>query len=167
MPLAVTHVILTIVVLDLVRHYFLKHRRFITMKILFFAGIAGLLPDIDIVLNWFLKGSIHLLKHGGLTHTPLFALPFVLIGVLAKKEKTKATAYVFAFGIIFHLFLDFLLGGGSWEGIMWLYPFSTKTFKIHLLHTFGLSNMPPALDALILIAWLYHEERLKKIKDFI
>ena len=57
------------------------------------------------------------------------------------------------FGILFHLFLDWLLGGGSWEGIMWFWPFSTQPYKIHLLRMFD-PVIFVVLDAIILILWL-------------
>jgi len=44
------------------------------------AGVAGLLPDIDTPLNWILASfgkTIGILQHGGLTHTPFFALVFL------------------------------------------------------------------------------------------
>lgn len=49
MPFAVTHVILTIVLLDVVKHKFFhpKWKRIFDVKLLFIAGISGLLPDID------------------------------------------------------------------------------------------------------------------------
>ena len=65
--------------------------------------------------------------------------------------------------ILFHLFLDYLLGGGGWEGIMWFWPLSASTYKIQLLAKMGLSNIPAALDALILLVWLAHEEIRHKI----
>ncbi|MBM3230000.1 hypothetical protein FJZ26_06215, partial [Candidatus Parvarchaeota archaeon] len=51
MPYAVTHVILTIVAADLYRDYFAR-RKFSTWYVLI-AGIAGLLPDMDLPASWF------------------------------------------------------------------------------------------------------------------
>ena len=50
MALAVTHVILTIVILDLFRHYVFKKSKF-PRYWLVIGGIAGLFPDIDIPLG--------------------------------------------------------------------------------------------------------------------
>ena len=75
--------------------------------------------------------------------------------------------FVITFGILFHLFLDYLLGGGSWEGIMWFWPLSSQAFKIHLLRYFNLINLPAGIDAVILLAWLWHEEKKHRISDFI
>jgi len=173
MPLAVTHVLLTIIFVDLYRDYFAKHRKYFTLHTILIAGIAGLLPDIDVPVNWLLSifgYSSQLLAHGGITHTPLFALIFLIpafIFLKKKKHKTAMLFFVITFGILFHLFLDYLLGGGAYEGIKWFWPFYADAFKIHLLPKIGLSNIPAALDAVILLVWLWHEEAKHKISDFI
>lgn len=173
MPLAVTHVLLTIILVDIYRDYFTKHKKYFTLHLLLIAGIAGLLSDIDIPINWLLNifgYSIPYLTHGGITHTPLFALIFLVPAfIFLKKGQHKPSIYFFVitFGILFHLFLDYVLGGGAYEGIMWLWPLSTSTFKLHLLSKISLSNIPAALDAVILLVWLWHEEAKHKISDFI
>lgn len=56
MPLAVTHVLLTIILVDLFRDYIMKnHKKYLTLHTIMIAGIAGLLPDIDIPLFWLLN----------------------------------------------------------------------------------------------------------------
>ncbi len=175
MPNSVTHVLLTVLFADLYRDYVTKHRRYFTMNTIFLAGIAGLLPDIDIPLGWLFNllslGPIpSLLQHGGITHTPFFGLIFLIPAiVLLNRKKHRESAYFFAisFGILFHIFLDYLLGGGNFAGIMFFWPVSDVQFKIHLLSGLGLTDVPQALDAFILLAWLYHEEIKHKIKDFI
>ncbi len=174
MPLAVTHVLLTIIAVDIYRDYFSKHKRYFTLHTIFIAGLAGLLPDIDIVIriiaDFFNFNVPILLQHGGITHTLIFGLIFLIPGfLLLRKNKHRAATYFFviAFGITFHIFLDYFLGGGAYEGIMWFWPLSTVSYKIHLLGALGLPNIPEAVDALILLAWLWHEEVKHKIKDFI
>ncbi len=175
MPYAVTHILLTVLLADLYRDYVTKHKKYFTLHTILIAGIAGLLPDIDIPLSWllnvFIPGSVPLiLTHGGITHTPFFGLIFLLPAfyLWEKKEHKKAMYFfVITFGVLFHVFLDYLLGGGMHEGIMVFWPISMATFKIHLLSTLGLVDVPQALDALILLGWLYHEEMKHKIKDFI
>lgn len=174
MPLAVTHVILTIIAVDIWRDYFSKHKRYVTMYTLFIAGVGGLLPDLDVpfnmAANWMGITLPKLLHHGGITHTPLFALLFFIPGYFLWKKRKHRMAmyfYVVSFGILFHIFLDWFLGGGSYEGIMWLFPFSLQGFKLHLLLLVGGGNVPSALDAIILLFWLWHEEVKHKITDFI
>lgn len=173
MPLAVTHILLTIIAIDLYRDYYVKHKHYFTLHTVLIGGIAGLLPDIDIPLSWLLGLfglSTPLLQHGGITHTPLFGLIFLIPAFILwskKKHKTAMYFFVICFGILFHLFLDFLLGGGAWEGIMIFWPFLAESYKLHLLTNIGFGAIFPALDAIILILWLWHEEVKHKISDFI
>ncbi len=51
MPFAVTHVLLTIILVGLYRDYVTKHQKYFTLHTVFIAGFSGLLPDIDIPLN--------------------------------------------------------------------------------------------------------------------
>ncbi len=174
MPLAVTHVLLTIILVDLFRDYILKnHKRYMTLHTVMIAGIAGLMPDIDIPLNWILGlfgKSISFLHHGGFTHTAFFGLIFLIPGFIfwkIGKEKIGVYFFVICFGIIFHVFLDFFVGGGAYEGVMWFWPLSSQVYKIHLLGSLGLQNLSAGIDALILLGWLWHEEMKHKISDFI
>jgi len=65
MPTAVTHVILTIILLDLFRDYLMKnHKRYLTLHTLFIGGVAGLLPDIDILLGWSLAFLEYIQTYG-------------------------------------------------------------------------------------------------------
>lgn len=166
MPFAVTHVILTIIIIDLYRDYITKHRTYFSLHTVLIGGIAGLLPDIDVPLAWILGSSN--IVHGSFTHTLFFALIFLAIGFLFSKDMKKAALfYVIGFGIFFHIFLDWFLGGGMQEGVMWFYPFSLYVSKFHLLSRIGFYNLPAAIDAIILLAWLWHEEVKHKIRDFI
>ncbi len=174
MPLAVTHVLLPIVTLDIYRDYFVRHRRkYFTLQTIFIAGIAGLLPDIDVPLSFFLSKlgiSSALFMHGGITHTALFGLVFLVPGFYyLKKERHHLATYFFviSFGIFFHLLLDYVLGGGRFEGIMWFWPISSQGYKIHLFARLGWGSLPQAIDAVILVLWLWHEEARHKIRDFI
>jgi membrane-bound metal-dependent hydrolase YbcI (DUF457 family) len=166
MPLAVTHILTTIIVLDLYRDYVLKDKKLFSMHTVLIGGIAGLLPDIDIPLGWIFSG----VKHGSFTHTPFFALLFLIPGLILFKLNKKKLGVLFSvisFGVFFHVFLDWFLGGGMHSGVMLLYPFSTQTWKVHLFSMIGVSSIAQGLDAAILIAWLWHEEVKHKIKDFI
>lgn len=172
MPLAVTHVLTSIICVDLYRDYIARHKRYFTLHTILLAGLGGLLPDIDIpirmILEFFGWSVPDLLHHGGITHTPFFALLLVLPGLVfwwRKKHNIAMYFFVLAFGIMLHISLDWLLGGGAYEGIMWLFPFSLEQHKVHLLRGYG--DIPAAMDAVILLAWLWHEEMKHKIKDFI
>ncbi|MBS3055244.1 MAG: metal-dependent hydrolase [Candidatus Aenigmarchaeota archaeon] len=173
MPYAVTHVILTIIILDLYRDYVARHKKYFTLWTIFIGGLAGLAPDMDIPVHFVLSKigiDISLLVHGGISHTPiigiLFLIPFAAFWLM-KKHRLAVIFLVISFGLLFHIFLDYLIGGGNIQGIMLFYPFSTETFKIFIAANDTDFPTRAGLDALILILWLFHEERKHKILDFI
>jgi len=173
MPLAVTHVLTTIILVDLYRDYFSKKKKYFTLHTILIAGIGGLLPDIDVPINWalgLLGYSSELMQHGGITHTPFFAALFLLPGIYLwrmKKHKQAMYFFVLAAGMLLHMLLDFTLGGGMYEGIMWLFPVSTEAWKLHILWYLDVEDIPAGIDAVVLLAWLWHEEVRHKISDFI
>ncbi|MCH8003029.1 MAG: metal-dependent hydrolase [Nanoarchaeota archaeon] len=165
MPFAVTHVLLTIILVDLYRDYITKYKKYFTLHTIFIAGVAGLLPDIDIPLNWLLNFFGLGIAHGTITHTPLFGLIFLIPAFILwhqKKHKTAMYFFVVCFGILFHIFLDLIFGAG----ILIFYPLSDFTFGLNIAINF--SRMASAgMDAIILLLWLWHEEIKHKISDFI
>ena len=76
MPLAVTHILIPMIIVDFVRdHFFKAHRRKWPNKYIFLVGLAGLLPDIDMPISILLLGNTYL--HRTITHTIWFALAFL------------------------------------------------------------------------------------------
>jgi hypothetical protein len=184
MPFAVTHVLGAVILADIYRDYITKHKKYFTMHTIFIAGFFGLFPDIDVplrMLSQFFGFDIPLLlQHGWITHTPLLALIFFIPGLVlwynskgrkaSKADKMRKWAvyfYMAAFGILLHLLMDYVIGGGSPEGVMWLFPFSMTAWKIHLTSMVNLPDLGIALDAVILLLWLWHEEIKHKISDYI
>lgn len=174
MPHAVTHVLISAIAADLYRDYLSRHRKLFTVHHIFLAGLGGLLPDIDVAIGMIYKlfgqQVPTLFNHGGITHTPLFAMLFILpAAAMWYQGKKKESLYLWMLGggIIMHLFLDWFLGGGGHYGIMLFFPFSTMGFKFGLFGMLGLESMPQALDAVLLLLWLWHEEMKHKIRDFI
>src|SRR3989338_5223222 len=126
MPFAVTHVLSSIILVDLYRDYFAKHKKYFTLHTLFIAGFAGLLPDIDLPWGYLLNFFGIELGHRTITHTPLFGLIFLIPAIILwKNKKHKVAMYFFvaAFGVFTHIFLDYALTADA-GSIMWLYPFS-------------------------------------------
>jgi len=169
MPFAVTHVLLAIILVDLYRDYITKYKKYFTLHTIFIAGVAGLLPDIDIPLNWLLNFFGLNIVHGTITHTPLFGLIFLIPAFILwhqKKHKTAMYFFVVCFGIFLHISLDYLFMGDYGTGIMFFYPFSITTYGLNLLQNVS-PNFFAGIDAIILLAWLWHEEIKHKISDFI
>lgn len=175
MPQAVTHIILPLVLADIYRDYIAKKR--FNIRYVLIAGLAGLLPDIDILFAWLLKlfSNITISEvHRTITHSLFFPLLILVLFLSTKnyiskflrKQKLKLN-YVFlaiAFGTLVHIILDFTFSGS----VYLLYPLSN--FKI------GLNLIPlgyfegtffAGLDAIILVLWLVHEELKHRISDYI
>lgn len=157
MPLAAAHIIPAIIIFNRLKDKpFFK--QYLKPNALAIAAIGSLLPDIDILLNWILKPSGYSLEHGTYTHTLLFAFLFFLpAAIFAVMKKYKFSIYLFiaAGGTVLHLLLDYIIGGGGGNGVMWLYPFSEQTYKIHLLSKIPIENAFEGLDAIILLTWIY------------
>lgn len=172
MPLAVTHVLVPIIILDLFRDHVLKDTKAITNRFVLLAGIAGLLPDMDFPIFSILE-AMGVQIAGNVGHRlflhniwiPLSFLGFFAIAhFLFKKENFGKVFLILAFGFSMHLILDSLIIGT----IMPFFPLSTVEVGL------GLANLLPfndittmvSLDALLLLFWLWHEELEHKIKDY-
>lgn len=176
MAYAVTHVILTIVILDFFRHYVFGKHNF-PRYLLVIGGIAGLLPDIDIPLSWIysLITGISTYFHGVFTHSIIWPAVFLGLGIIfynlnyrSKQKKTKNALdfqkwakifYVISGGWFLHLILDCFYGG--YTSMLW--PLQTLTA---FCPEIGLSAYAVSIDAIILILWLVHEEVHQKVKDY-
>ncbi len=168
MPQAVMHVLLAIIVLDLFRDYIVKDKKEIPLYFIFIGGVAGLLPDIDIPLYWLINNimGIHVeWFHRTFSHSIFFPLIFLVLSLIIYKfnKKYSLLSAIVSFGITFHLLLDFLVQGF----IMPMYPITMNIAGLNLVEQLGLRGIVPGLDAIILILWLWHEERKHKISDFI
>jgi len=170
MPLAVTHVLIALIVADIIRDYIIKVPRKFPLHYVLIAGIAGMLPDIDILFDWFSTGDpIHRL----FTHTLILPILFLLLALTTKNTKVKfltkhklrlnVVFYMIALGTFIHLILDGLLSGIIFP----FFPFSTYSFGLDLIGKTPWPNLLAGIDAILLIAWLIHEEIRHKISDFI
>ena len=85
MPLAVTHILLTIILLDLYRDHI--NKRYFSKHTIIIGGIASLLPDLDVPLGWIFGLFGMEVVHGSLTHTPWFAFLFLIPALLFQDDK--------------------------------------------------------------------------------
>jgi len=173
MPDVVTHVIIAIVIIDIIRH-FVKNKKAFPLYYIFIGGLAGLLPDADVFVE--IIGKIFgatLTVHRIFTHTLVIPIILVIAGILtmkipAKKDsaaefKLSNILFVIALGWGIHLLLDFFIEGNIFP----LWPFSGVGFGLNPNPSaFFSTRILPVLDGLILLAWLWHEEATKKITDF-
>lgn len=168
MPQAVVHVLFTIIVLDLFRDHFIKDKKKLPLHLIFIGGVAGLLPDIDVPLFWLIKNFLGVdfpWFHRIFTHTFLFILIFLVISLIYFDINKKVSKLfgVITFGVAFHILLDWLLVGG----VAPFYPFSDMTYGLNLIGKLNLPLAAEGLEAIVLLCWLWHEEKLHKISDFI
>jgi len=165
MALAVTHIILTIAFLDIFRHYVFGLKKF-PRYLLVVGGIAGLAPDLDLPLGWFLTlvtgTSVNV--HGLFTHSIFFALLFAFIGAILHYQQNLKWAkifYVIAVGWSFHVFLDCVFN--TYATFLW--PFSVDTTVFCPTQRI-LGDYRASIDAIILVTWLLHEEIHQKIRCY-
>lgn len=194
MPYAVTHVLIAIIVADIIRDYFVKDKRKFPLHYVLIAGIAGLLPDIDLV-SYVMAGisagisvqtSINELSasifHPSLTHSLLFPLLFLIfafIFVFLEKKESKEMRRIEKRAIKHHLKISgilFMIALG-WAVHLLLDISLGSCIRISLFSQPICSNFIPAsrfgdivtegIDSVLLLLWLIHEEWRHKISDFI
>jgi membrane-bound metal-dependent hydrolase YbcI (DUF457 family) len=157
MPLAVTHVAPALILFNYLKKKF-HIEKYEFKHIAFVSTIGALLPDADIFLGRFLHLYGFNLTHGSYAHTTFFAFLFIfpaIIFYLFKKYRLALFFSLLGFGIVLHIFLDYLIGGGAEAGVMWFFPFSNQSYKIHLLSALPFPFWAIELDALVLLGWIY------------
>jgi len=113
------------------------------------------------------NGSSPMIFHRTITHSLFIPLALTITAIAAwklnRKELSKIIIMI-TFGYASHLVLDFLLI----ESIMPFYPLSTEKFGLNIIKgdDFGTTLML-ALDTVILLAWLIHEQIKHRITDYI
>jgi len=177
MPHAVTHILIALILFDFWRDHIVKNKKKFPIHYVLIGGIAGLLPDMDVFVYWLFSFSGFTLSqvHRTFSHTLFAPALFVLLGFLVIKVKAKRLGkhhlklsnifFVIAAGIAIHLLLDATISGF----IMPFYPLNNFGLGLNLVgklpNTFSASALP-ALDAILLVMWLWHEEKTHKISDF-
>lgn len=180
MPHAVTHLIIPLVIMSIIRDFYIKKkdRKSFPLHYILIAGIAGLLPDIDIAAFWILNSFGFTINevHRTFTHTLFVPLLFLILFFAFSKLKIKelgkhklklSTIFLMiAFGTLVHLLLDSILAGT----ITPLYPLLSFSLGLNLIGYLPktLEDLfMPSLDALILVVWLIYMELRHRISDFI
>lgn len=140
-------------------------------------GIAGLLPDIDVPLQWMATSFVGeaVTLHRILTHSLVFVAAFLVIALFFHLQKHKKLVFsagkisygnialfftVIAAGWLTHIALDCSV---AWDYNLTWFPGIPLGFCLHPFSGEALLG----LDAIILVLWLIHEEWARKIKDFI
>ena len=169
MPKAVVHVLFAIILLDLIRNYLIKDKKNMPLHYVFLGGVAGLLPDADVPVFWFVRHVLGIQVewfHRHFTHTIFFPLVFLFVALavmLWSKDKKHWTLFaVLAFGVSLHLLLDGIFTGG----LPLFYPFSALEYGFALGGPFAWEAFFEGFDAVVLLVWLWDLDRRHKLRDF-
>ncbi|NQU98169.1 metal-dependent hydrolase [Candidatus Woesearchaeota archaeon] len=169
MPFAVTHVLITIIVIELIRDYLIKDKKNFPLYLVLIGGIVGLLPDIDYFLYWVIYAQFQipiLSVHRLFTHSVVWPAVFLIVTYWAYFKKNKKLLYwllVIVIGLVLHIVLDSITGYAAM-----LAPFSYTLVGLNLLPDTEIGrSITLAIDAIILLAWLVYIEWRHKISQFI
>ncbi len=164
MAYAVTHILVPIVLLDLLRHYYFGAKKF-PRYLIVVGGIAGMVPDIDIPLGWVIAWLTNTAVdiHGLYTHSLFFPIVFVFGAIYFdynKKDKWRNICYVMAFGWFMHILLDWSYG--EYKALFWPFFYTSPG----LFPPWQIWHYAAAIDAILLTLWIIHEEIHNHIRDY-
>jgi membrane-bound metal-dependent hydrolase YbcI (DUF457 family) len=180
MPQAIMHVLVPLVLMALIRDWYnsKKGKNVLSIHYVLVAGLAGLIPDLDVAVYWILYFSGYTLEevHRTFAHTIFIPLIFLILFLIFSKLKPIELGkrglklhlifLMFALGSFLHLVLDAIFVGY----IIPLYPFFSAKIGLNLA---GMFPAPldrlfiPCLETAILVFWLVYLERKHKVSDFI
>jgi membrane-bound metal-dependent hydrolase YbcI (DUF457 family) len=176
MPQVVTHILLPLIILSLFKDWYdSKHKKKFSLRYVLIAGIAGVLPDLDIFAFWILNFFSYTIEevHRTIAHSLIIPTAFFILFLVTspkiqtkvRKLKWKTTFLMISIGTFLHIFLDSILNGK----VLPLFPFSNLEVGLNL---FGylpqqlLGIAAPSLDGGLMILWLIYLEWKHKISDF-
>ena len=143
MPTAVLHILVPLVLIALFRDFILakKKKQFFPLHYVLIAGIAGLLPDIDIIAFYILHffGFSISEVHRTFTHSIFLPIIFIILFYAFTKIKLSGLGrhkltlsmifLMLAVGSTAHVIFDATLSGSA----SLFYPFSTKLFGFDII----------------------------------
>lgn len=174
------HVLVPLVLMALIRDWYnsRKGKKVFSIHYVLIAGLAGLIPDIDVAVYWIMYFSGYTLEevHRTFAHTIFIPLIFLILFLISSKLKPVELGkrelklhlilLMFAFGSFLHLILDAIFIGY----IVPFYPLFSARIGLNLA---GMFPEPldrlfiPSLETAILVFWLVYLERKHKVSDFI
>ncbi|MFH1972715.1 MAG: metal-dependent hydrolase [archaeon] len=165
MPNAVTHILIPLILLSFARHHIFKRKNF-PLYLVLIGGIAGLLPDIDVLFYWITSGfTAYGEVHRLFTHNFVIGMGIFLIGLILLKYKDKIGKIfmVVGFGWVIHVLLDAIFSGIVYP----FYPIWNIPFGLNLLSaTIFSGTVYAGIDAILLVLWLVYEYWQHNIKEY-
>jgi len=178
MPQVVFHIVFAMLVAEFIREYIVKNKKKFPIHYVFIAGIAGILPDLDIAAFWILYFFGFTLSevHRTFTHTLFVPILFALLALISwrfnKRDNTREIGkrhmtlhnifLMIALGWFIHLVLDATIAGV----VRPFYPLLDFAVGLNLINYIpeALRNLfIPSLDAAIFILWLCWMEYRHKL----
>ena len=180
MPQAVAHILLPLVLMSLIRDLLIKKngRKHFPLHYVMIAGIAGIIPDLDIAAFWILHFFGFTINeiHRTFMHSIFIPIIFLLCAIIFSKSKViilkkhqlkiSIIFLMLAFGSFIHLLLDAIFAG-------YIFPFYPFSHYLLGLNLFGYLPealeiiVAPSLDAGLMVIWLIYLEWKHRISDFI
>ena len=170
MPYTTTHVLVTIIALELFRDYYLKNNMKFPRYYILIGALASVFPDVEYLFLLSFKERYFL-------HSIFVPIIFLLIGILTMKLHVKNSQldkrhlnfsfilFVFAFGSFLHIILDSVFV----DTLMPFYPFSDYKIGLELIKEFPdhLQELVlPIVDGILLFFWLFWMQFKLKIDDY-
>ena len=180
MPHAVTHFLIPALIVALFRDFYLrnKDKKKFPLHYVLISVLAGLLPDIDIALYYFLSFSNFTIEeiHRTFSHNLFIPLIFWILGFMfigtRNRElgkhglKLSTIFFVITLGVLTHLILDAIFLGE----IKPFYPVYNLGIGFNILKLLPSQfhdTILPVIDAGLLILWMIYLEIKHKISDYI
>jgi membrane-bound metal-dependent hydrolase YbcI (DUF457 family) len=180
MPTAVTHLLVPIFIASLFRDYLIKKSRKskFPLHYVLFAGIGGVLPDVDILFYLIVKPLGYTLEqvHRQWIHSLFIPLLFIILALLfCKINFNPHRKHILNLGIIclmlsFGTFMHILLDGTISGEVHPFSPISNYKFGLNLVnylpeHLSGIAI--PLFEGILFLVWIVYLEWKHKISDFI
>jgi len=168
MTYIVSHFLIVVFALVLIRKAFPKIRKSLTNHAIMLGGFFGILPDFDLPMLWIyniINSQPISIYHRFFFHNVFWVIAFALIALVLCASKKKRISMIFtllAFAFSIHLAIDFITGE-----LILFYPVIKEYFGMRLLHIGEAGyHVTAAIDAflfLCLLAYLTIKGRIKNL----
>jgi len=138
----------------------------ISPKMLFFAAMGGLLPDLDYFYIWLINPFLSepLIHHRTLFHNIFFVLFLLVLVLVLYSQDNKFSKYIlfFTFGVSVHIFLDMID-----IALPLFYPFVLDRFGFYLFDFKNRLTILIRLDAILFTIWVVYISVSGKLKSIL
>jgi membrane-bound metal-dependent hydrolase YbcI (DUF457 family) len=178
MPYVVVHFLSALILVGIFRDLFFNDKRKFPLVYVLIGGIAGIVPDLDVLLFYIISffGVEYESVHRAFTHNLILPMAVFFGGVVSHGFKIKIKGmhplklrnlcFVIAFGMSVHVFLDWALAGP----VRLFYPFSYAEYGLNIIGFLPFAwqdSFLQSMDAALLVIWIVYLEARHKISDFI